>query len=111
MKVIKEKLDDWNKFVEVNSHNDYSKAVVDYAKRWAELMETEISKGNKLVDIADRTSREADTDGITGFMYGCAVNVLSQMWERGEELCKWHNKEYGYDGDGIVNPAILTVEV
>lgn len=26
-----------------------------------------------------------------------------------EFLRKWHNKEYGYDGDGVVNPAVITV--
>ena len=55
--------------------------------------------------------RKADTEGITGFMYGCAVNILSQCWEYGEVLRKWHNKEYDYEGDGVVNPAIMTVRV
>ena len=62
-------------------------------------------------DNADRLSREADTEGITGFMYGCAVSILSKCWVYGEYLRKWHNKEYGYDGDGVVNPAIMTVGV
>lgn len=44
-------------------------------------------------------------------MYGYAVSILSQCWEYGEYLRKWHNKEYGYDGDGVVNPAIMTVGV
>ena len=42
-------------------------------------------------------------------MYGCAVSILSQCWKYGEELRKWHNKEYNYDGDGVVNPAVLTI--
>lgn len=46
---------------------------------------------------------------ITGFMYGCAVSILSQCWEYGEYLRKWHNKKYDYDGDGAVNPAVITV--
>lgn len=73
------------------------------------LWNPELLRGDKIVDIADSTSREADTEGITGFMYGCAVNALSQLWEYGEELRKWHNKEYNYDGEGVVNPAILTI--
>lgn len=47
--------------------------------------------------------------GHKGFMYGVAVSILSQCWEYGECLRKWHNKEYGYDGDGVVNPAVITV--
>ena len=56
-----------------------------------------------IVDNAKQLSYEADRDGITGFMYGAAVSILSQYWEYGECLRKWHNKDYGYDGDGVVN--------
>ncbi len=78
-------------------------------------MEAEINKSNDVMkcfaDNADRLSREADTEGITGFMYGCAVSILSQYWEYGEYLRKWHNKKYDYDGGGAVNPAVMTVGV
>ena len=62
-----------------------------------------------IVDTAKQLSYEADKEGITGFMYGVAVSILSQCWEYGEFLRKWHNKEYGYDGNGVVNPAVITV--
>lgn len=88
----------------------YGQAVFRYAERWADMMEDKISKGEKIKDIADRLSHEADTEGITGFMYGASVSILTQCWEHGEELRKWHNKEYDYEGDGVVNPAILTVK-
>lgn len=68
-------------------------------------------EGVTVAQIADKASRAADIDGITGFMYGCAVNVLSQVWKYGEELRRWHNKEYDYEGDGVVNPAVLTINV
>ena len=58
---------------------------------------------------AKELSFKADTEGVTGFMYGCAVGILSKCWEYGEELRKWHNKKYDYEGDGIVNPAILKI--
>ncbi len=61
-------------------------------------------------DIAEKTSHAADNEGITGFMYGCAVSILAHCWKHGEELRKWHNGEYKYDGDGVVNPAILTIK-
>lgn len=99
----------WEKFV--NANNDsYGSGVVRYAERWANMMEQEIENGKSLVEIADATSHKADTEGITGFMYGCAVSILSQVWEHGEELRKWHNKEYGHEGEGVVNPAILTIK-
>ena len=62
-----------------------------------------------IVANADKLSHEADVEGITGFMYGCAVSILSQCWKYGEELRKWHNKEYNYEGDGVVNPAVFTI--
>lgn len=109
MKIKAGKEKDFEQFVEINSKDFYSLGVVTYMKRWAELMEKEIANGAKLVDIADKTSHEADIEGITGFMYGCAVSALSQFWEHGEELRRWHNKEYNYEGDGVVNPAIITI--
>ncbi len=39
-------------------------------------------------DNADELSRDADTEGITGFMYGFAVSILSQCWEYGKYLHK-----------------------
>ena len=99
----------WEQFVTINN-DPYGSAVVRYAERWANMMEQEMESGKSLIDIADATSHKADTDGITGYMYGCAVSILSQVWEHGEELRKWHNKEYGYEGNGTVNPAIITIK-
>ena len=101
-------IEGWNKSREANT-DPYGKAALDYAEGWAKLMQIEISKGNKLVSVAEKTSHELGFMGITGFMYGCAVNLLSQCWIHGEELRKWHNKEYGHEGDGVVNPAVLTI--
>lgn len=96
-----------------NNLNPYGHAVYTFAERWAELMEKDIHEcgGPTAAVIAnfERRCRQADTEGITGFMYGCAVSILAACWEYGEILRKWHNKEYGYEGDGVVNPAILTV--
>ena len=103
----------WDNFVEVNSKDGYSSCVVRYAEYWAKFMQYLMAKhdGVTVAQIADKASHAADIDGITGFMYGCAVNVLSQVWKYGEELRRWHNKEYDYEGDGVVNPAVLTINV
>jgi hypothetical protein len=87
----------------------YGACIFRYAERWADMMEEKIKDGEKIKDIADKLSHEADTEGITGYMYGASVSILAQCWEYGEELRKWHNKEYDYKGDGVVNPAILTI--
>lgn len=89
----------------------YGFGIMTYAKLWGRLMQYEIDKGAKLIDIATSTSHDADIEGITGFMYGAAVKVLSECWFYGEDLRKWHNKEYGHLGEGVVNPAVLSVSV
>lgn len=94
----------------------YGHACFVFADMWAQLLENEIDKGDDImqiiIDEANETCDIADkcAGGITYLMYGRGVNILSQCWEYGEYLRKWHNKEYNYDGDGVVNPAILTVK-
>lgn len=97
-----------------NKHLDpYGHAVYSFAERWAELMEKDIEACGEPTAAAianfEKRSIQADTEGITGFMYGVAVSILSDCWEYGEILREWHNKNYGYKGDGVVNPAILTI--
>lgn len=107
--------DGWKQIVEKNQ-DDYGSCVIRYAARWANLMEQKIATGAKLEDIADKTSHEADVEGITGFMYGCAVSFLSQVWEHGEQLRRWHNLsaqirnegEKANESGGVLNPALLS---
>lgn len=107
---------DWDKFVS-NNTDPYGSGVVRYATKWADLMESEMSSGKKLSEIADKTSHDADVEGITGFMYGCAVSVLARCWEHGEELRRWHNlkTQIGNEGEkanetgGVLNPAIINL--
>jgi hypothetical protein len=100
-----------------NNTDPYGAAVYVYAGLWAQLMQAEIAQGKALADIASQTSHDADIEGITGFMYGCAVAILAQCWIHGEELRRWHNKDtqIGAEGDkanesnGVLNPAILNI--
>lgn len=93
----------------------YGGGVVSYGEDWANLMEARMANGERIADIAKPTSHEADTDGITGFMYGCAVQALAHFWEHGEALRLWHNldaqiKDEGVranESGGVLNPAIL----
>ena len=111
--------DGWNETVEAQSGHPYGMAVMTYAQRWAEMMEERIANGERLDDIAKETSQEADKEGITGFMYGCAVSILSQTWEHGEERRRWHNLETQIGDEGekankegkTLNPALLCIGV
>ena len=64
-----------------------------YAEAWADLMEEKMKDGSIVADVAKQASHDADTQGITGFMYGAAVSILSGVWEYGEDLRKWHNSD------------------
>lgn len=107
----------WNRIVEINT-DPYGKAVVDYARRWAELMEEQMESGTPLGDCAKELSFTADKEGITGYMYGCAVQILSECWEYGEQLRQWHNlstqiKDEGERANksgGVLNPALITLD-
>lgn len=96
-------------FIRNNRHDQHSSSVLRYMNRWAAMMETEIAGGATIAEAAERTNHTADTEGITGFMYGHAVRGLCNYWQHGEELRQWHNQQYGYNGDGLINPAIIRI--
>lgn len=108
--------DGWAEAVKVNN-DPYGAGVINYADKWARLMEARISNGESVAAVAKECSHLADADGITGFMYGCAVGILAQVWIHGEELRKWHNldTQIGTEGEkanesgGILNPALLNI--
>lgn len=109
MKIIEGKEKEYKDWYDKNS-DGYSRACFTYAERWAEMMEEKIEESSDdimkvIVDNAFKFSMEADEE----VMYGCAVSILSQCWKYGEYLRKWHNREYNYDGDGVVNPAVLSI--
>lgn len=106
-----DKIADYNKYVKTNSEDGYSRAIIEYGEQWAKLMQIEIAKGRTdVAEIADECQKPLGYLGITGFQYGCVVKGLSHFWAFGEELRRWHNKQYGIaeDQKGVVNPAILT---
>jgi hypothetical protein len=109
----------WQAGVEAQKGEEYGLAVFRYAQQWAILMQLEIQNGKTIPEVAKETSHEADIEGITGFMYGYAVGILSDCWRYGEELRKWHNihtqiineGEKANDSGGVLNPAILSISV
>jgi hypothetical protein len=108
----------WRKANEANPPSEpYGHRVMIYAEDWANFMERDMAAGQTLEACAARTSQEADTDGITGFMYGCAVSTLAAVWKHGEALRRWHNlkTQIGTEGEranasgGVLNPALLNI--
>lgn len=108
----------WQEYIDANQ-NEYGKLTFEFLARWANLMEQRMADGAELEDIADETLREADTVGITGNVYACAVQTLGDVWEHGERLRSWSNAQWldeddakRYDEAGAVfNPAVMTFTV
>ena len=91
----------------------YGQSVIHYAETWARLMEARMTHGDTLEACADEASHLADNEGISGAMYGFAVNFLAKVWVHGDQLRKWHNKKFGVseDEEGTVNPSIIRVSL
>ena len=103
----------WDEIVEINSDDSYGKGICEYAEIWIKFMQHLMKRGCELEKIARQTSCVADMFGMSGFSYGCAVNMIVECWKYGGQLRRWHNGEYGVseDVEGVVNPAILQVVV
>lgn len=116
VELVDEAADVWQEYFRLNT-DPYGRATVTFAERWARLMQLEMSQGKTLAEVAEATDREADFEGITGFMYGCAVSMLAKCWKHGEELRRWHNLKTQFRDEGVkanetggvLNPALLTI--
>ena len=92
MKILEGREQDYKDWLDKNT-DSYGRGCFTYAERWAEMMENIIESSTDepmkvIVDNADRLSHEADVEGITGFMYGCAVSILSQCWKYRRLHCR-----------------------
>lgn len=123
MQIVEGKEQEYKSCFDKNA-DPYSRRCFTYAEEWASLLEKRIPGGASEAEItgifvihAKADSHTADTDGITGFMYGAAVSILAWAWEYGEILRKWHNLEsqIGNEGEeanrngGTLNPALLKI--
>lgn len=118
MKILEGKEQEYQDWKAKNT-DGYGAGIFAYAESWAELMEARIDAGEKIADVAEETSHNAEPKGITGYMYGASVGVLSLCWEHGEELRQWHNldAQIGDEGEkankegGVLNPALLNISI
>jgi len=113
MQIIEAMKSDYAAWREKNA-DPYSRRCFTYAEEWAALMEAQLAQGKSVESCAKECAQAADYDGITGFMYGMAVTILSRCWVHGEELRRWHNGDMGNEKanetpGAVVNPAIVTV--
>lgn len=112
--VIDSKL--WLEALNVNQDNLYGSGITRFAGRWATLTEQKIVAGMSFAEAVAAAEDEADDNGITGFMYNKAVQLLSRVWSYGDALRRGHNSKFIHDQqelatanfDGrIVNNALI----
>lgn len=97
MKIIAGKEKEYSDWKDLNMEDDYSAETFNFAERWADGMEkrmlevciddypNKLSK-SVLESIKDKSMREADINGISGYQFSCAVQILNQMWVYGSIL-------------------------
>lgn len=110
----------WDEWVK-NNNDPYGKCCVDVARRVMELLDEDLTPLKDGYNPEPNTPHtlicEADNDikagGITGFMAGCVAQMVSKCHSRGEEFRKIWNAPYKVkeDNGGVVNPAILNIEI
>jgi len=102
----------WDKIAKKSPQSIYQDtAIVDFARRWAKYMQTLISKGKSVDQIAGYTCDDSDFEGLSGHMYSCAIDALFKCWKYGDELRQWHNKKMGYAGEGVADSATLACRI
>lgn len=79
--------DSWAAIVEKNT-DPYGAAALNFARRWARMMEKAADREELTKDAADTLANLANDEGITGFQFGCARNALVLCWEHGAALQK-----------------------
>lgn len=83
-------IEEYNVYV-ANNSGGFGLAIVRLARAWAELMEEALAGGKVLADCWEESLSKADTEGVTGFMCGCAQKELVLFWVHGEELRRLYN--------------------
>ena len=101
----------WNMTVDVNQ-DPYGKCCVQVAEklmeRLDELPEDEEFDASEILHKVDLEMKA----GLTGFMAGAVASIVVACHSRGEDFKNSWNKKYGIEeAEGVVNPALLTVEV
>lgn len=84
---------DWEKY-KADNDDPYGQSIIEYAERWAGLMEKQINEGYDLASIANETSHQANTDRLSYFTFSVAANALIKHWKYGEQLDEWYQSQY-----------------
>jgi hypothetical protein len=76
------KLTEWRE----KNKDGYGNAVFVYAENWAKMMQKQLDNGKQISEVHEKCSHDSDIEGITGFQFGYAKQILAQFWVHGTEL-------------------------
>ncbi len=99
-----EKQNKWEKYVEINMADGYSKAVIDATISVCKLLD----KGHSPIHAEENGMKG---HGLTGFMAGAVANGVVSFHPRGNEFKIFWNRLHGIkdrNTKGVVNSAIMT---
>lgn len=97
----------WEKCKKDNGDCEYGKYAIDVAQRVMDLLE---DTPDEKVD-AHKLISQADLEGeLSGFQAGCVAGAVTCYHSKGELFRQSWNKMYGEQNEGVVNPAIITIE-
>ena len=83
----------WSKYTD-NLNAARKLNVAQFARLWAEGIESQMSAGGKLGDAAKSTFDEvAQQTKIQDEDTAVAVNILNKVWTHGPELSKWFKSQ------------------
>ena len=87
----------YKSYVEKNSKESYSKAVVDAGEAVGKLLDEGQTPEEAQQALYDR--------GLTRWMAGAAMTSVCRFNPRGEEMRKWWNSSFGQENAvGVFNP-------
>lgn len=109
MKIIPEKLAEYGEYVDANSQDPYSAAVVKAGNVFMDALD---AGGTPEEAEAKMMSIDEELGGMTGFMVSSMIAAVAHFHERGDEVKAWWNTKHGApaDAEGTVNTAIIDVD-
>ncbi len=96
--------EEYEKYVKINSEDEYSKVVISAGENVGKLLDE-----GKSPEEAEKGLHGFQ---LTGYMAGAVVSIINHFHPRGEEMNSFWNKSLGGTGEekDTINPAILTIK-
>lgn len=98
MKKGQEKL--WRTFVDENSSTVYERQIVEFTIKWVTRMEEAISKKASWQKVLEEVYNNLEHFNVDYVQRNEALSILTRVWVYGEELRRYHNSRFSYEGDG-----------